>query len=400
MESKKEAYSRFDAVGRGKLILSRKLLSQIDYLHNKVGQFEWIGVLLYTKEAGDIPDGNTLVLRAHKLYLMDIGTTAHTQATIDAEEVLGMYDNVPDIMDLKQGLIHTHHIMTTFFSGEDWSELEDNTPLHNYYLSLIVNFDGKYSAKVAYMANVEENFTFKGCDDQSFTTSRSKKVLITLDMNIEKEGVLVDEPFEKRYEEVKEAKTVITTYVGGYPKGPYHAWPKHDEPVTYKRIDQGEVGQEKTFRGGEPYRNISNVFTYSQSKEVLLEWLNEGLRMEAVTKAAPFITILEGLAWFQCIYEGKFNDGQYKAFINMMQKVLVDVSSEYQPSVTSQRLKVLLGEFKFGNKTSRIAGDLAELAEYHPTFMQIMRKHLKQERKEDKRKNKSRAINHDTEWGD
>lgn len=52
-------------------------------------------------------------------------------------------------------LIHSHHNMTCFFSGTDMSELHDNAPNHNYYLSLIVNYKedtgNNWCAKVAYV---------------------------------------------------------------------------------------------------------------------------------------------------------------------------------------------------------------------------------------------------------
>lgn len=388
MVPKKEEFQRVEAVGKGKLIITAKLQGQIDYLHDKIISTEWIGVLLYTKVEGDISDPNTLVLRADKLFLMDIGTAGHTQAIMGGEEVLNMYDQVSDIMELKQGLIHTHHTMDSFFSSEDWSELNDNTPLHNYYLSLIVNYKGAYMAKVAYMADVSNEFKFNNCDDQPVVNTVSRRVMIHVNMDICKESEQVDEAFKDRYDYIKKSKQP-KPYVAPVYGGPYHSWKDPKE-------DQGEVGQkEKTFRReekprgqGDPYyRSPSDVLTYSQAKAICLDWLNEGLRMEGSIdkKNTAFVTVNEGLAFFQGYFEGRFDTAQYFSFLNMMQKLLVDASSEYKPSVTTARLKALLREFSYSGDAQTISKDLGEVAEAHPTFLKILRKEQKYDRRKDRR---------------
>lgn len=45
----------------------------------------------------------------------------------------------------------SHNKMSTFFSTTDMSELEDNAPNHNYYLSLIVNNAFEPTAKIAFI---------------------------------------------------------------------------------------------------------------------------------------------------------------------------------------------------------------------------------------------------------
>lgn len=390
MEPKKEEFNRVEAVGKGKLIISPKLQGQIDYLHDKVINTEWIGVLLYKKVAGDITDPNTLVLRADKVFLMDIGTSGHTQATMGGEEVLNMYDQVPDIMELKQGLIHTHHTMDAFFSGEDWSELNDNTPLHNYYLSLIVNYKGAYVAKVAYMAEVNNEFKFNNCEDQPVINTVSRRVMVHINMDIYKEAEEVDELFRDRYDYIKKSK-MPKLYVAPIYNGPHYSW-QGGEYVP--KADRGEVGQkDKTFRRdggkskgqGEYYRGPSDILTYSQAKGICLDWLNEGLRMEGGEKNTSFITVSEGLAFFQGYFEGKFDTAQYFSFLNMMQKLLVDASAEYKPSVTAVRVKAMLREWSFSSDAQTVSKDLGEVAEAHPTFLKIMRKEQKHNRRQEKR---------------
>ena len=59
----------------GKVIIPIELKKQIDYLHKKVGSFEWSGVLVYKHESGNIEELNNLVFKAIGFYLMDIGSS-------------------------------------------------------------------------------------------------------------------------------------------------------------------------------------------------------------------------------------------------------------------------------------------------------------------------------------
>lgn len=384
---KKEDYPRLELVGKGKLILTRELQGQIDWLHDKVGNYEWIGILLYTKEEGDISDPNSLVLKAHKFYPMDIGTAGHTQATINADDIVDMYDRVPDAMELKQGLIHTHHSMETFFSAEDWSELNDNTPLHNYYLSLIVNFKGSYTAKVAYMANMSTAYAFNDCEDQPVVSKNEKKVLMTINMDIVKEGTEIDELFETRYEELRKSKVVVTTYTSY----PYYATPAVGGAhyPTGKKPDQGEVDQkEKTFRREDRHYTSfqGNTLTYHQAVQLTIDWLNEGYKVVLGKEdTCKFDTVTEGLALLQEHYRGKLSSKEFSDFSKKMQDILVDITEDYQPSVTSKRISVLLRDYQFANATSILATTLASLAEKHPIHVAAGRKEgRKKEVKEEK----------------
>lgn len=394
-EVKKEKFPRMETPGKGKLLLSKRLQGQIDYLHAEVGGFEWIGILLYKKVEGDISDPSTLVLRADRLFLMDIGTPGHTQATVSAEEVLNMYDEVPDILELKQGLIHTHHTMETFFSEEDWSELNDNTPLHNYYLSLIVNFKGGYTAKVAYMADVVNEFKFNNCDDNPVSNIYHKKVLMTITMDVVKEAEVADQDFMNRHKKIKEDKKKSTTYFRGDVQViPYTGYTRvcadENEWGEYgPKEDQGEVGQkEKTFRGGTNtnrkgsstyYQHSPETISYNQAREICLDWLNEGLRNEALEVSSQFNTITEGLAHFEDYYNNKHDGAEYRRFINMMQKTLVEVTTEHQPSLTGRRLETLLKDYSYGYPVSgsKVVKDLMECAKAHPVYLKIIRQNEK-----------------------
>lgn len=135
------------------LIITPRLQQQILYLHSEVGKAEWSGVLLYKVIEGDINDPENMVIEAKGLFLLDIGSSAYTEYGVD-ERFMDVVDQYPEFIDdeWQMGHIHTHHNMTTFFSGTDQQELHDNVELYNYYLSLIVNFEGDYTAKIVTLA--------------------------------------------------------------------------------------------------------------------------------------------------------------------------------------------------------------------------------------------------------
>lgn len=132
----------------GKIIITEEVQDIIDYLHKKVGSTEWSGILYYKLTKGDIKTLKNLEFTAEFIYPMNIGSTAYTEFDYSGE-VMNACDIKEDVINCSSGLVHSHHNMSTFFSGTDTSELKENAIHFNYYVSLIVNFDGKYCAKIA-----------------------------------------------------------------------------------------------------------------------------------------------------------------------------------------------------------------------------------------------------------
>ena len=172
---------------RGKLILPENVITQINYLHGKVGKEEWSGMLLYDVKSGSPAKPETFVLEAKHIFLMDIGSPAYTEYETDAD-IVDIYDNIEEAMEWKTGHIHTHHSMETFFSGTDMSELHTNVDKHNYYLSLIVNFSAKYTAKVAFLSNVHKSAKMNYVDDngktQHFKTQHIEQQMVIIGMDV------------------------------------------------------------------------------------------------------------------------------------------------------------------------------------------------------------------------
>lgn len=141
---------------KSKLIISKEVLAQISYFHHKVGKFEWSGLLFYRIISGEVTTPGSLVLKAERIYLMDIGSYSYTEFSPD-EGIVDFYEKYPESMTMKWGMVHSHQEFNTFFSGTDMDELKSNAGAHNFYLSLIVNFKdgGNFCAKIGIIAEAE-----------------------------------------------------------------------------------------------------------------------------------------------------------------------------------------------------------------------------------------------------
>lgn len=117
--------------------------------------------------------------------------------------------------------------MKAYFSGEDLDELHTNVENYSkngsYYLSLIVNFEEKYVAKIVKLIEVpganiliEEEGTDKG----SIKTF-SKQMMFMMDLNIEIDNSPEDKELMNRLQELEEqakakvAKVVTTQIING-----------------------------------------------------------------------------------------------------------------------------------------------------------------------------------------
>lgn len=211
---------------KGTLYLSPELKSQIDIFHSFAGSTEWSGILLYTIDKGDIFDPAKLKIIAKGMFPMDIGSPGYTEYDYD-ENTLDMYDFYPKALEeeWRLGHIHSHHNMKAYFSGTDLQELRDNIDNHVYYLSLIVNFDGEYCAKVCVKGSrtVKEDsvLEYKGLLSDKSTVQRHKQereedIVYTVDLNIEVPEVEAEPSFIKELLKLKkrqnEKKVASSTY--------------------------------------------------------------------------------------------------------------------------------------------------------------------------------------------
>lgn len=117
---------------------------------------------------------------------MNKGTQAYTEFETGSDVVEFLMEN-NEYLDCKQGLSHSHNLMSVYFSGQDNSELISNAPFHNYYLSIIVNNKNEMCAKIASIGKIEEattrNFEYtgeNGIKKQGTSNSTTKEDVVFL----------------------------------------------------------------------------------------------------------------------------------------------------------------------------------------------------------------------------
>lgn len=231
---------------KGVLLISPLLAAQITALHAAWPK-EWSGMLFFRPISEDLSNPENFRAVAEACYPMDFGSETYTEYDFSAEEVLECYERYPKgdpaaaRPSWKMGHIHTHHTMSTFFSGTDDRELTDNVDKYNYYLSLIVNVRGQYCAKIAYLAETERKVKVK--NKPSFRTE-TERVVVTMELEVK---MMLDEWFHQRLRDV--GKASATRHV---PKQTY----SYNSPHTVRNTPS----QHQHTQGGQRFmHNVESI---------------------------------------------------------------------------------------------------------------------------------------------
>ena len=130
-----------------KLVIPAHVEDKIRYLCTTFNNREWSGILFYTS-TGTFKDKD-FVATCEDIYLMDIGESAFTSFK-ESPDVANYMCNHPDLLKegIHYGLIHSHHHMATFFSQTDAQTLYTEGMETVHFLSLIVNNEGTYNARI------------------------------------------------------------------------------------------------------------------------------------------------------------------------------------------------------------------------------------------------------------
>lgn len=200
---------------RGKLIITQEVKSKIDQLHQLVGKTEWCGFLMYKKVAGKIAKPQSLIFETTDIYQMDIGNEVFTESKNPGSDIISMDKRCPNYIFSRTGLIHTHHNMDTFFSPQDVDELHRNVEAYSkgskgggYYISLIVNFQGDYKAKVVKLISTGTQ-RVKVTEEDGVKSSwelEGRQVMIEFDLDIEIENTVEYDVITERYNEIVATK--------------------------------------------------------------------------------------------------------------------------------------------------------------------------------------------------
>lgn len=176
------------------LHIPKKVWQQVRYLCNKIYDVEWSGVLFYTPEGDFGKEGFKVTL--DYIFPMHKGSATYTEFETD-ESIIDFLMNNIEYTQKVRGLIHSHGLLSVFFSSTDVSEIVDNSEAYNYYLSLIVNNKGDTCAKIAFrgknseetVRKVEYRDTYGDNREFTYTQKVEKEVVFiyNCDITIEEE---------------------------------------------------------------------------------------------------------------------------------------------------------------------------------------------------------------------
>lgn len=167
-----------------KLFIDPIVESKIRYLAHKFPANEWSGILFV--EYNGYFEGKTFTITAKDLYVMDIGSSGFT--TFDSRNAeyfsYAVKNGLDETCDF--GLIHSHHNMKAFFSSTDSAELNATGKTRGVYVSLIVNNEGTYVAKVTRRvqkkANVEWMVSYSDLSGDKTVTKKEEISNIELEI--------------------------------------------------------------------------------------------------------------------------------------------------------------------------------------------------------------------------
>jgi hypothetical protein len=168
--------------GNPKVLISEDLWYKICRFHQLFGDTEWSGPIWY-KMKGDINKPDKLEIEVIHLMLKDIGSSAYTEYEF-GEEMIDMFEEMPELMQAKMGHLHTHHNMDAYFSGTDMHALQEGADSLDMFLSIIVNRKGKKIAKIAMVTEMEKKVLFKHQQKQFFFMSKPSETLAILDCEV------------------------------------------------------------------------------------------------------------------------------------------------------------------------------------------------------------------------
>ena len=197
-----------------KLIVKSTLEDKIRFMCASLPHEEWSGILFYKVE-GSLKT-NDLKLTCEDMLILDIGNKTYTEFAMDPEVAGYMVEN--SLIDCYQGLIHSHNSMPTFFSGTDTQTLLTEGSERNHFVSLIVNNEGVYSAKMT--KNIITEGIFKGdvyyntFENVAIDKKQIKREIKTnkvefIDLNIEIESNSTNKGLQSIINKIRQKKSHI-----------------------------------------------------------------------------------------------------------------------------------------------------------------------------------------------
>lgn len=258
-----------------KLIVPEKVEEKIRYLIRKFPHTEWSGILFYNHTGGF--ETNDLVITCQDIFPMDLGTAGFTTFKMTPDVSSYIAQNL-ELFDCDMGLVHSHHTLGAFFSGQDTTTLQLEGKDTNCFVSLIVDTKGTYQAAVTRKVKQKAEVTVKdlgssyeffgegavplNAPKETTTTKQIEKEEIQYFMlDVERHEVsnhleYLDERFEDIEKTKKAAKPVASSSVT-YPKV-FHDYDDFYQPdYTFREyLREKEEAKEQTLWDDETMKEM------------------------------------------------------------------------------------------------------------------------------------------------
>lgn len=174
------------------LIIPSAVEDKIRYMCEKISNIEWSGILFYDYKGSF--ENNDLEIICKDIFVMDIGNSTYTEFNMSPDVISYMTEH-PELLDYQTALIHSHHSMTSFFSGTDLSTLQEEGNCRNHFVSLIVNNAGVYTAaitrKIVQKKNIHSDISYNTFNDKTKKEVKDEEVdniiILYNELNIIKE---------------------------------------------------------------------------------------------------------------------------------------------------------------------------------------------------------------------
>jgi len=324
------------------LTVSDKCLNQIKYLCSRISKVEWSGILFYTVDKGDIESEN-LEMTAEFVYPMSKDTTAATGFEYN-EDVMQFMMQHPECMNMRQGMIHSHHSMNSYFSQTDMSELADNCENHQFYLSMVVNNATDIVAKVG--IHVEQEYKIHGSRNLMgmkgklrlpFTQTIKETVLEHYDCDIYTYEPEVEKWFKDRtdkiIEDAKPKKVVGFNSPKEYVSSawtwdnvasdlrPYNT---SNEAIFIAKYLKGDLDYDGTI-----YKALEEINKSTQEKDKFIQAMVEGFDYfydEFFETDGHQLDVLSKLSYYLDQWQQKFRKAH-----DIMYSVITELTTGYEP---------------------------------------------------------------------
>lgn len=305
-------------------------MNQIKFLCREIPDEEWSGILFYSVE-GTISDFTNMKVKIEHIFPMNKGTATFTEYSFN-EDVVEYRMNHPESLSWKIGHIHSHNKMRVFFSGTDMEELEDNSPLHNYYLSLIVNNFMDTKAKISFLGKSEgyKCINEKG-EEYTLELEEPESTMFTYDCDITtpENAISIEDEFKDRVTHIiKQAQLKRASYDKAKPQSLSNKFDKinyFNDPFTddIPAKDHSKPGYYKTA----PTKTKRTIIDFTRficrlGDVVLNDNLEAALTDIELSDMNRFTFITELVSSYPTLYENYWGQSTMEEFVENTYQVI------------------------------------------------------------------------------